>query len=456
MDTLRVSVKNINKLPKKVGVYLFYSQPTSNTKNPAPIYIGKAINIRIRVKNHFLQPSFRDNLFIGKVTRIGFLETASEIEALILEANLIKKHQPKFNVVWRDDKNYFYVAIAENVRGVPYVFITHQIHKSEIINHKSTTIGPFVEGGALKKALKYLRRVFHFYTSSRHSKNPCTWCHLDLCPGPNPSIEEYRKNIQKLEEIFRGSSKKVLNSLKKEMAALSKENKFEEAAKKRDQIQALEQIMLHAHVIENMEQNNGWSKTQGLLQSILGTTRMISRIECFDISNIQGKNATGSMTVFKDGLPDKSQYKKFSIRIAQPSLSARGMRKRPYELLTEKPNDIAMLKQVLIRRFNHPEWPYPEVMLIDGGKAQLNVAIQIKNEGTILPTAVVNRVPVKSIKIISIAKGRQELFIEGIKAPIPLKSLPQEVYNVVKYLDDEAHRFAISYHKLLRKKKLMI
>ena len=136
------------------------------------------------------------------------------------------------------------------------------------------------------------------------------------------------------------------------------------------------------------------------------------------------------MVVFINGAPDKSQYKKFRIR------------------MKNEPNDIAMLKEVLERRLLHPEWQYPQVMLIDGGKAQLNVAIQARNHAETYAES-------RGIKVISIAKGRQELFIEGKKQPIPLKNLPQEIYNLIKHLDDEAHRFAITYHKKLRRKFLL-
>ena len=196
------------------------------------------------------------------------------------------------------------------------------------------------------------------------------------------------------------------------MAQFSKESKFEEAGKIRDRIYNLQQIMAHSIVIEN---------SKATQESNVGD--IFAKVECYDISNIQGKFATGSMVVFVNGESDKSQYKKFKIR------------------LMDTPNDIAMLREVLERRFNHPEWKYPEVILIDGGKAQLNIAIKVKNK---LP-----------IKIISIAKGRQELFIEGQKNPIPLKLLPQNIYNLILQLDSEAHRFAITYHKKLRKKNLL-
>ncbi len=416
MDRFRlIKGKDFGELPKTAGVYSFYA------KNEV-IYIGKAINTQSRVKNHFSQPSYRDDLFIEKVDKVGYLETGSEIEALVLEASLIKKYQPKFNVVWRDDKNYFYVAISQNEQKIPYVFITHQK------NYERTEyVGPFVEGTALKKTLRFLRRAFPYYTSKKHPKNKCTWCHLGLCPGPNPDLKNYRDNIRKLVLILEGKRSAVLNSLKKEMAALSKENKFEVAAEIRDKIFNLQQVMAHAHVIESGKQNLSASSGAAALEKIIGLNKKISRIECYDISNIQGKFATGSMVVFIDGKPAKSEYKKFKIK------------------MENEPNDIAMLKEVLGRRFLHPEWSYPEIILIDGGIAQLNIAIKVKAEKS----------ETKNIKVISIAKGRQELFIENKKEPIPLKTLPQEIYNLVKLLDDEAHRFAIAYHKKLRKKNLL-
>lgn len=408
-----ISKNKISILPKTAGVYSFYSREKL-------FYIGKALNIRDRVKNHFSQPSYRDNLFINKVDKIGFFGTNSEIEALILEANLIKKYQPKYNAMWRDDKNYFYVALRYaqgklNKEKLPYIFITHQKNDSETMY-----IGPFIEGTALKKVLRFLRRVFPYYTAKKHPKTKCTYCHLDLCPGPNPDLNEYKKNIKKLILILQGKRKLVLNSLGREMKQLSKENKFEEAGKTRNIIYNLQQVMSHTHVIN--AENPTTIPSLKILQKILGLEK-ISRIECYDVSNIQGKQATGSMVVFTNGLSDKSQYRKFRIKIEG------------------EPNDIAMLKEVLQRRFLHKEWKYPDVILIDGGKAQLNAAIKTRKT--------------KSIKIMAIAKGNNELYIEGRKNPVLLKTLPREIFNLILQLRDEAHRFAIAYHKKLRKKNLL-
>ena len=410
MDKIKfIKDKHFDRLPKTSGVYFFYS-------GKELIYIGKAINIKNRVKNHFQQPSYRDNLFVDKVNKIGFLETNSEIEALVLEAGLIKKHQPKFNVVWRDDKNYFYVAITKTEK--PIIFITHQKNKN------AEYIGPFVEGTPLKKTLRFLRRVFPYYTTAKHPKVKCTYCHLGLCLGPNPDLSDYKKNLKKLILILQGKSPAVLNSLKKEMALLAKNQKFEEAGEIRDRIRSLQQVMAHTNVISNEKtQDSAWANTEKTLQTLIDQPKKISRIECYDISNIQGKFATGSMVVFTNGKPDKSQYKKFRIKTENT------------------PNDIAMLKEVFERRFAHPEWKYPEVILIDGGKGQLNAAL-----------AVIAR---SEVTVMAIAKGRQELFIENKKNPIPLKYLPADIYNLIKNLDNEAHRFAITYHKKLRKQNLL-
>lgn len=408
-----IKMEEIDLLPKTSGVYLFYNKHNI-------IYIGKAVDIKSRVKNHFHpafakatagEATFKDNILSERTTHIGYIETKSEITALILEANLIKKYQPKFNVIWKDDKNYFYVAIAW-----PAIYITHQ--KKDNAEY----IGPFVEGIALKKTLRFLRKAFPFYTTATHQKTKCTYCHLDLCPGPelfeNPpspkaseGLREYKKNIKKLILILKGKRFAVLNSLKKEMKQLSKKRDFEGALKIRDKIFALQQIMAHTHVIE--QKNIPAPKA----------SEFSGRIECYDISNIQGKFAVGSMVVFVNGKADKSQYKKFKIK------------------MENKPNDIAMLKEVLQRRFLHKEWPKPDFILIDGGKAQLNTAVGF------------------GIKAMAIAKKHNELFVEGKNPPagkpILLKNLPRETYNLILQLRDEAHRFAITYHKKLRKKHLL-
>ena len=295
---------NISQLPKTTGVYAF-----KQGKNI--IYVGKAKNLKERVKNHSLT----------QVEKIGFIKTASETEALLLEAKLIKQCQPKHNVVWKDDKNYFYIGITKEV--FPRIFITHQ-PKGE-----AEYVGPFVDGKALKQTLKALRKVAPYRTCKTLPKKPCLWYHLQRCPAPC------------------------------------------------------------------------------LLRS--------RRIEAYDVSNIQGQQATGSMVTFINGKPDKTLYRRFKVKISG------------------KPNDIAMIKEVLQRRLKHTEWGQADLILIDGGRAQLNVALSVTD-----------------IPAMALAKKRNELYMKGQKKPILLKSLPREIFNLTLQARDEAHRFARKYHHKLR------
>ncbi len=458
-----INKDNFSRLPKSCGVYVF-------KKGRQILYIGKAADIKERVKNHLpersegwrrtnvlrpQQTAFRDNLFINQATKIGYFKTDSEIEALILEANLIKKYQPKYNVMWRDDKNYFYVGMTKE--DFPRVFITHQplrqaqgkpLRQGLRVSLSRTPqgkpklridyVGPFVEGRALKQALNTLRRVFPYRTCKHYVGKPCLWYQLGRCPGPCllgsklaneiPKLEEAikkesQRNAKNLKKILEGGKSQVLKSLKTEMKKVSKTKDFEKAATVRDQIRALERVLSHARLLETIEpEKNDWDKTEKELKIILNLKKGISRIEAYDVSNIQGQQATGSMVTFINGQSDKNFYRRFKIKIAG------------------KPNDIAMLKEVLTRRVQHPEWEWPDLILVDGGIAQLNIAqLTINNYQLTIP-------------IMALAKKENKLYIEGKKKPVLLKKLPREIFNLILQLRDEAHRFALSYHRKLREK----
>jgi len=427
-------IKKIQNLPKGPGVYLF-------KKDREVLYIGKAVNIRERVKQH------RELLSLAK--QLGYIKTDSEIEALILEANLIKKYQPKYNVVWRDDKNYFFVGITKE--DFPRVFITHQpkqevrsmnyeetkkrIFKSSGFNLQTSYVGPFVDGNAIKQTLKILRKVFPYRDCNKIPKHPCLWYQLNRCSAPcllisnlakqiyrgSTSIieRECKRNAKNLIKVLQGRKIQVLKNLKKEMKKASTVQDFEKAVKIRDQIEALKKVISHARIFEPAgEPVEG--KPQQVLQKILRIKKEISRIEAYDVSNIQGREATGSLVVFTDGRPDKSQYRKFKIKI------------------TRKQNDVAMIKEILSRRLKHPEWPFPDLILIDGGRAQLNTALQCL------------KWKIKQIRVVALAKKKNELFVEDQKKPILLKTLPREIFNLILQLRDEAHRFARKYHHKLR------
>jgi len=457
-----IDKENTGEIPRTPGVYAF--------KNAGVLlYIGKAGNLRDRVKTHFSQPSYRDNLFVEQVEKIGFVETNSEIEALLLESALIKELNPKYNVLWKDGKNYFFVAITG--AEFPRVFLTHQprLDKGEAVAEAKfglavgrgggrsgsdrlpgvTYTGPFVDGGAIKRTLRILRGVFPYYTGStssrqaakKHDKKPCQYCHLGLCPGPNPNRAEYAKAIKNLAAVLQGKRTSVMRNLEKEMREASKNQRYERAKDLRDQIQDLGIIFSHAKVFRPAAEKASidWPAIEMYLQKILGISQRISRAEAYDISNIQGKEATGSMPVFIDGKPDKEHYRKFKVRISG------------------KPNDFAMLQEVISRRLAHEEWTYPDLMIIDGGKGQLSAALQAvsKLQTPSSKFQANHKSQISRICVAAIAKKHNELFLPEKAKPLLLKDMPQSVSNFILHIRDEAHRFAISYHRLLRKKEML-
>ena len=484
MKFIYVKKTEIGKIPRIAGVYSFWGQNqllgsdgrfsrassrgVKNRPGAGLLYVGKAGNLRRRIKNHFQQPSARDNFFIDQVQKIGYAETDSEIEALLMESRLIKERQPKYNVMWRDDKNYFYVAITKPARNVshsdaggeefPRVFLTHQpnsqIRNSNIeIRNKLKTwqiqnskplvsnfvlrasdfnyVGPFTEGKPIKLALRSLRGIFPYYISRTHPKTLCQYCHLGLCPGPTPDKKQYRKNIRNLVSVLQGKKTSVLNNLKKGMRLASQQEHYEKAANLRDQIQALEAVFSHSFLFSqapHKKQERDYASLEPGLRAILGSTKKIVRMEAYDISNIQGKEATGSMVVFAKGKPDKDQYRKSKIH------------------LEGRPNDVAMMKELISRRLSHREWPSPDFMLIDGGKGQLGAALEaFKN----------NKSALQKISLGALAKRNNELFLPGRRTSVPLNSASPALRNVLMHIRDEAHRFAISYHRKLHRKGLM-
>lgn len=458
--------ENTAATPKAPGVYAL------NTDRQI-LYIGKAANLRERIKNHFQKTSWRDSLFIDQVTRVGYIETNSEIEALLLESKLIKQHKPKYNVMWKDDKGYFFVAITGE--ELPRIFITHQPvfkarsaksrkgtwshrdftsetrNKSKIQNSKVSDfgfrisdfdyIGPFVDGKALKRTLRMLRRVFPYYTVRKHSARPCPYCHLGLCPGPAPDKREYQKNIKNLIAVLEGKKPAVLKKLQREMKKAAQNQAYEKAGKLRDQIRDLEIIFSHAKVLRPAEEKTplNWTETESYLKRMFHARKRISRVEAYDISNIQGKEATGSMPVFMNGKPAKEHYKKFKVRISG------------------KANDFAMLEEVLTRRLAHEEWDSPDLIIIDGGKGQLTAALRALRKSQTLMTddQAKSKSQISKIHVAAIAKRNNELFLPGRSEPLLLKDMPQPVSNLILHIRDEAHRFAVTYHRKLRRIDLL-
>ncbi len=439
----------IRKLPVTSGVYLFRNQRSRI------LYIGKTVNLRNRVRSHFQSRPSAYPAKIGlyeNVTHIDWYETGSEIEALILEANLIKKYEPRFNVDLKDSTNYLFVGFTKE--EFPHVFFTHQFAlKKGRGSHgqggrtrrlNADLIGPFTSASATRETMAALRRIFPYCTCTEAHERPCVRTQLGKCLGicclKPKALEKiavaertelqdaYRRNIRALKAILTGRKKDLLRTLKQSIHAAAKRYEFETAAKLRDQYLGLQELLAHARVLSRFALELPKASHASRMHELreLGQALRLAapprRIEAYDVANIQGELATGSMVTFENGLPSKNFYRKFKIHISG------------------KPNDVAMIREVLQRRIAHTEWPYPDLIVVDGGKAQRNAALSVL------------RVYKLDIPVIGQAKGLNEIHTET--GPIPLAELPDGARNLLLRLRDEAHRFARRYFHWRQRKTI--
>lgn len=411
------SKKFYARLPETPGVYLM------KDAHGKILYVGKAANLKHRISSYFLRPrDFRIEKLVGEIARIDHKKTDTVIEALILEASLIKKIQPPFNVREKDDKSFLYVVITDE--EFPRVLLARGKELAPFsagrARHKGkNSFGPFTSAKSIREALRIIRRILPYSVHTLETlgkfKRACFDYEVGLCPGTcisAISAREYQKTIKNITLVFQGKMKNVLANLKKEMRIASKELKFEKAEKLKRQLFALQHIQDVALITESEH------------DAIRHMPLAIRRIEGYDISNISGTSATGSMVVFTRGKPDKNEYRKFRIRGG------------------EKPDDVRMLKEVLRRRLNRiPSaggWPLPDLILVDGGRGQVNAV-----KGVLIARGV-------KIPIVGIAKGSERKRNDVIGL-IPSWTDKRTLIRV----RDEAHRFAIAYHRKLRSKRLL-
>lgn len=436
--------QQIAALPHTPGVYLFYD------KAGRLLYVGKSASLRSRVQSYFRADFGVNNaakqVMIPLIAEVRTRQTESEIEALILEASLIKKLKPRFNRLMRDDKSYRWVAITKEL--FPKVFITHEPRPANKPKKVSRTrpsgperalfsaservafIGPFTEGLALKQALKALRHIFPFCTCRRPHKRACLNSQLGLCPGycclkhESWNIEhgtKYRENIKNLIKMLKGQKPALVRNLRRQMKVAADQRQYERASQLRDQIHALETFLSHRHVIRVGSPAAVLAPKRDSRTKLLGFNPLaLSRVECYDISNTQGALATASMVVFSLGESVKSEYRKFRIKF------------------TPGPDDFAMLQETIGRRLNHPEWPLPDLMVIDGGAGQRSAVAAVLKQRTI------------NLPLFALAKQDEVLYTGNNSQPIPLSSLPEAWAHLFQRIRNEAHRFALQYHRHLR------
>ncbi len=421
----------VRSFPQSPGVYLM--------KDAAGrvIYVGKAKNLRSRAGSYFLKGAAEERRtaeLVREIYDIDFLEAESEVDALLVEARLVKDIQPKFNQDLKDDKTFPYLEIYIR-EDFPRVEFTRTPQ-----DRGTKLYGPFASAGGLRGAIQVLQKIFKFRTCSLDIQDgdekwrwfrPCLLASILQCTAPcnlRISKEEYQHDIHRLRMFLEGKKQQLLNEMRGEMEQASKELKFERAARLRDEIHLLETLDKRGELDEHVQPEVFFvDPKKGLagLKKVLKLAKTPRTIEGVDIAHLGGGETVASLVQFIDGLPFKPGYKRYKIRGVQ------GI------------DDFRSIHEVVARRFArlHDENEiFPDLLLIDGGKGQLSAAMAALAELDITPPA-----------ILSIAKREEELFVPGQDHALKL-SRHSYALRLLQYVRDEAHRFAQHYHHLLRRK----
>ncbi len=425
---MSISKEKLNILPTGPGVYQFYD------KAGKILYIGKAKNLRSRVKSYFLKveeltETRSEAIFqmVGLVDRIKTVETDSEIEAVFLEAELINKIKPKYNSRQKDDKSFYLIEISKE--EIPRIEI-QRARNIDLKNKKLHYFGPYQSGEVLKRALRILRKIFPYadcsetkYHRAERLSKACLYGDINLClapcDSPSPRLRrarrvECQKQIKYLRDFLSGKKQKIVRKLSAEMKELSRMKKYEKAAAIRDKLFVLEHLNRYSIGLKDSFDD-------------FRTGSIFARIEAYDISNIGGDYAAGAMTVLTLGKIDKSEYKKFKIKTIVGA------------------NDIAMMQEIINRRFSN-DWPKPNLIVIDGGATHLKSVNLILSELKI------------TIPVISIAKGpdrSKDEFHYSIPEVGKYFQKNPELKNFALVARDEAHRFSQSYYRSLHRRNMI-
>lgn len=428
----------LNNLPISPGVYFHKAE------NGEIIYVGKAAVLKNRVKQYFQNQKDMDiktKALVAEIVDIDWMEVESEIDALFLEAEMIKRYKPKYNILLRDDKSLIFIRI-DMKNDWPYVSFTRNP-----IDDGAEYYGPFYNGFAVKKALRYLRRVFPYYTKPiKPGERPNLDSHLGLTPS-NMTSQEYKLNLRKLISYIKGNRKSIVKELENAMRQSASEYNFEMAASYRNKIRNLNE--LKQRIMFGDKEFLDISKDLALsdLVSLLGLSKIPSRIEGYDISHMGGKNVVASMVVFKNGVSDRSEYRKFKTKIDQN-------------------DDFYNMNETIARRFspkNLKNWSAPNLVLIDGGKGQLQAALKARDA-----------LVCENIPFIGLAKKNEQIVIKSDHFNINEKKIIElggfldrtneftlidlpnstHIVKLLQRIRDESHRFAVSYHTVLKRAKV--
>lgn len=430
----RRALARVREFPQSPGVYLM--------KDAAGrvIYVGKAKNLRARAGSYFLKAAAEDRRtadLVREIADIDFIPAESEVDALLVEARLIKDVQPKFNQELKDDKTFPYLEIVTR-EDFPRVEFTRTPQE-----RGTKLYGPFASASGLRGAMQVLQKIFKFRTCSldidEHEEKwrwyrPCLLASIDQCSAPcnlRISKEDYRRDIQRLRTFLEGGKQKLLGEMREEMRAAAAALQFEKAARLRDEIHMLETLdergELDTHVQPEVFFVDPKKGLNGL-QKVLKLDRPPRTIEGVDIAHLGGGETVASLVQFIDGLPFKPNYRRYKIRDVQ------GI------------DDFASIREVIGRRYQRmhdDSQMFPDLLMIDGGKGQLSAANGVFQQLGIAPPA-----------LISLAKREEEIFVVGQSEPIRL-SRHSFALRLLQYVRDEAHRFAQHYHHILRRKSML-
>ena len=420
-------------LPHVPGVYQFLDE------NGEILYVGKAKDLKNRVSSYFANPNLlfgKTKVLVEQVKKIKIVIVTSELESLLLEAALIKKHTPKYNIRLTDGKMYPLIRITTKMQ-YPAVLTAR---KKE--DNMSEYFGPYPNATSMHRVLKILRRIFPYSSMLNHPKKICLYNHLGLCPCP-PTFstveqkKEYKKTLKHIVGFLEGKSKKVIRDLIKERDEYTKKEEYENAQRIQEQLDAIQRVTEpFTNPFEYVTNPNLVSDTrmeemkslQEVLRKYGMSINLPKRIECFDNSNFQGTHPTASMVVLTNGEKDRSQYRKFKIKTIKG------------------PDDFASMKEVLTRRLKHPEWPFPDLFVVDGGKGQVSAALEAITISNF-------KFQISNPPLIGLAKREETIITPDLQEIYLPKSSP--ALQLVIRIRNEAHRFAITFHRKRRSKGMM-
>lgn len=423
-DNLKAKLKT---LPSAPGVYFHKNQKGE------VIYVGKAAVLKNRVRQYFqnTEKDSKTEALVAEIFDTDWIVVETEMDALFLESEMIKRYMPQWNILLRDDKTVSYVRIDMN-NPVPFVSTTRNP-----LDDGATYIGPFYAKNTILKALRILRKIFPFYDKPYDGKKTLN-SDLGLTPGieiGKTTPKEYKKSLRFLIRYLNGDREKLILDLEKQMKSAAALGDFEEAAKLRDEYFGLKG--LKRKIVFSDKEFLDLSSDQALLElkQLLGLKEPPRRIEGYDISHISGTNTVASMVVFQNGVSDRTAYRKFKIR-------------------SSKNDDTASMYEVIFRRLKHKEWAFPDLIILDGAIPQLG--------------AVINLLESVHIPVIGRNKSGDHTRNADVNVIIPVRntdgsyeyrskfySNESHLAKLIARIDEESHRFAITYHRQLRSKQLL-